>query len=111
MCAKRKGMKFIQGTLYLAENHLCFRAKLLTKEWKVSHRPSNRHEKRILIIFVQDVLPLSDITEVEKKTTAVVIPNAIQITTAKGVVRCSVHLPISFIDAHLLLSFQILFIK
>ncbi|CAG8571511.1 7577_t:CDS:2 [Gigaspora rosea] len=55
----------LQGRIYVSLNHICFHANILG--------------------WVTDVvIPFSDIKCIEKKMTALVIPNAIQITTVKS---------------------------
>ncbi|CAG8774363.1 7305_t:CDS:2, partial [Dentiscutata heterogama] len=63
-CALQKEI-LLQGRIYVSVNHICFHANILG--------------------WVTDVvMPFSEITRIEKKTTAIVIPNAIQITTVKS---------------------------
>lgn len=52
----------IQGRLYISENHLCFKANIFGWVTNV-------------------VVPFSDVVSIEKRMTAFVIPNAIQIAT------------------------------
>ncbi|RIB06866.1 hypothetical protein C2G38_2216030 [Gigaspora rosea] len=63
-CALQKEI-LLQGRIYVSLNHICFHANILG--------------------WVTDVvIPFSDIKCIEKKMTALVIPNAIQITTVKS---------------------------
>ncbi|KAJ7638239.1 hypothetical protein FB45DRAFT_740332 [Roridomyces roridus] len=63
-CALQREI-LIQGRIYVSENHLCFHANIFG--------------------WVTDVLiPIYEITALEKKTTAFVIPNAIRVVTARG---------------------------
>ncbi|KAK4685181.1 hypothetical protein P7C73_g4972, partial [Tremellales sp. Uapishka_1] len=63
-CALSKDI-LVQGRLYVSENHICFHANIFG--------------------WVTDVvLPFADITVIEKKMTALVIPNAIQVVTPKS---------------------------
>ncbi|SNX84843.1 related to YSP2 - protein involved in programmed cell death [Melanopsichium pennsylvanicum] len=55
----------IQGRLYISENHLCFKANIFGWVTNV-------------------VLPFSEIISIEKRMTAFVIPNAIQISTLQS---------------------------
>ena len=55
----------IQGRLYISENHLCFKANIFGWVTNV-------------------VLPFSEIISIEKRMTAFVIPNAIQIATLQS---------------------------
>ncbi|PFH47353.1 hypothetical protein AMATHDRAFT_67905 [Amanita thiersii Skay4041] len=60
-CALQREI-LIQGRLYISENHICFHANILG--------------------WITDLsIPIYDITTLEKRMTAFVIPNAIQITT------------------------------
>lgn len=58
----------VQGRLYVSENHICFHANIFGWVTNV-------------------VVPFSDIKLIERKNTALVIPNAIGISTAKEKVR------------------------
>lgn len=60
-CALQREI-LIQGRLYVSENHICFHANIFG--WITDHS-----------------IPIYDITSLEKKMTAFVIPNGIQITT------------------------------
>ncbi|CAG8490209.1 19359_t:CDS:2 [Cetraspora pellucida] len=63
-CALQKEI-LVQGRIYVSLNHICFHANILG--------------------WVTDVVvPFSDIIRIEKKSTAIVIPNAILITTIKS---------------------------
>ncbi|WRT63770.1 uncharacterized protein IL334_000695 [Kwoniella shivajii] len=63
-CALSKDI-LLQGRLYVSENHLCFHANILG--------------------WVTDVVvAFADIRTIEKKMTALVIPNAIQVTTGNA---------------------------
>ncbi|KAH9041348.1 hypothetical protein EDB85DRAFT_1473515 [Lactarius pseudohatsudake] len=60
-CAMQREI-LVQGRIYISENHICFHANIFG--------------------WVTDVIvPIYDIVSLEKKMTAFVIPNAIQITT------------------------------
>ncbi|SAL95477.1 hypothetical protein [Absidia glauca] len=61
-CALQKEI-LVQGRLYISEAHLCFNANIFG--WVTNF-----------------VIAFSDIVEVEKRTTAIFIPNAINITTS-----------------------------
>nr|ODN96044.1 hypothetical protein L204_03735 [Cryptococcus depauperatus CBS 7855] len=63
-CALSKDI-LVQGRLYISENYLCFHANIFGWTTDV-------------------VIPFADVRGVEKKMTALVIPNAIGITTASG---------------------------
>ncbi|KAL0079461.1 GRAM domain-containing protein [Phycomyces blakesleeanus] len=63
-CALQKDI-LLQGHLYITENHICFNANIFG--WVTN----------LVIAF-------SDITKVEKRMTAMIIPNAIHIYTANG---------------------------
>ncbi|QRV80396.1 membrane protein [Ceratobasidium sp. AG-Ba] len=60
-CALQREI-LIQGRLYISENHMCFNANIFG--W-----------------ITNFIIPFSDVTGLEKKMTAYVIPNAIQICT------------------------------
>ncbi|KAI9033981.1 GRAM domain-containing protein [Phycomyces nitens] len=60
-CALQKEI-LLQGRMYISENHVCFNANIFG--WVTN-----------LVIAV------SDIVEIEKRSTAIIIPNAIQIST------------------------------
>ncbi|GJJ13421.1 hypothetical protein Clacol_007675 [Clathrus columnatus] len=60
-CALQREI-LIQGRLYISENHLCFHANIFG--WTTDL-----------------VIPVEDIIQIEKKMTAYVIPNAIQVST------------------------------
>ncbi|KIJ54183.1 hypothetical protein M422DRAFT_64311 [Sphaerobolus stellatus SS14] len=60
-CALQREI-LIQGRLYISENHICFHANIFG--WTTDL-----------------VIPIEDITSLEKKMTAYVIPNAIQVNT------------------------------
>ncbi|EPY50678.1 GRAM domain-containing protein [Schizosaccharomyces cryophilus OY26] len=60
-CALQRDI-FLHGRLYLSEQHICFNSSIFG--WVTSI-----------------IIPVSEIVSVEKKSTAVVFPNAIQITT------------------------------
>ncbi|KAJ8085188.1 hypothetical protein PM082_003980 [Marasmius tenuissimus] len=63
-CALQREI-LIQGRLYISENHICFHANILG--------------------WITDLsIPIYEITALEKKMTAFVIPNAIQITTRRA---------------------------
>ncbi|KAF9469635.1 hypothetical protein BDZ94DRAFT_1150785 [Collybia nuda] len=63
-CALQREI-LIQGRLYISENHICFHANIFG--------------------WITDLsLPINEITHLEKKMTAFVIPNAIQITTRQA---------------------------
>jgi len=60
-CALQRDI-LVQGRLYVSENHVCFHANIFG--------------------WITDLsIPMSDILNLEKKMTAFVIPNAIQLTT------------------------------
>ncbi|KAG2230057.1 hypothetical protein INT48_005260 [Thamnidium elegans] len=63
-CALQKEI-LLQGRIYISENHLCFNANIFG--WVTN----------LVIAF-------ADITDIEKKSTAYFIPNAIQISTDTG---------------------------
>ncbi len=65
----------VQGRIYVSENHLCFHANIFG--W-----------------ITNVVLPFSNVTSIEKKMTAFVIPNAIGIVSRNG----KVHTFASFIS-------------
>lgn len=67
-----------QGRLYISENHLCFSSSLFG--WA-----SNL------------VVPFADIVSIEKRNTALVIPNAITIATLTAKVRLLQHLAPLFV--------------
>ncbi|KAI8884506.1 hypothetical protein K501DRAFT_247618 [Backusella circina FSU 941] len=60
-CALQKDI-LLQGRIYISEKHLCFNANIFG--WVTNL-----------------VIPLADIKEIEKKSTAIFIPNAIQVST------------------------------
>ncbi|EJD54490.1 hypothetical protein AURDEDRAFT_110110 [Auricularia subglabra TFB-10046 SS5] len=60
-CALQREI-LVQGRIYISENHLCFHANIFG--W-VSN----------------EIIPFSEITALEKRMTALIIPNAIQVTT------------------------------
>ncbi|KZW00490.1 hypothetical protein EXIGLDRAFT_721264 [Exidia glandulosa HHB12029] len=60
-CALQREI-LVQGRIYISENHLCFHANIFG--W-VSN----------------EIIPFSEIVVLEKKMTALIIPNAIQVTT------------------------------
>ncbi|KAJ3541640.1 hypothetical protein NMY22_g3805 [Coprinellus aureogranulatus] len=63
-CALQREI-LIQGRLYISENHICFHANIFG--------------------WITDLaIPIDEITTLEKKMTAFVIPNAIQITTRQA---------------------------
>lgn len=63
-CALQREI-LIQGRLYISENHICFHANIFG--------------------WITDLaIPIDEITSLEKKMTAFVIPNAIQITTRQA---------------------------
>ncbi|KAF8893695.1 hypothetical protein CPB84DRAFT_1682834 [Gymnopilus junonius] len=63
-CALQREI-LIQGRLYISENHICFHANIFG--------------------WITDLsIPIYEITSLEKKMTAFVIPNAIQITTRQA---------------------------
>ncbi|KAF9038283.1 GRAM-domain-containing protein [Hymenopellis radicata] len=63
-CALQREI-LIQGRLYISENHICFHANIFG--------------------WITDLsIPIYEITSLEKKMTAFVIPNAIQITTRQN---------------------------
>ncbi|KAG6812856.1 hypothetical protein H0H92_015954 [Tricholoma furcatifolium] len=63
-CALQREI-LIQGRLYISENHICFHANIFG--------------------WITDLsIPIGDITHLEKKMTAFVIPNGIQITTRQN---------------------------
>ncbi|KAF9225242.1 GRAM-domain-containing protein [Gyrodon lividus] len=63
-CALQREI-LIQGRLYISENHICFHANIFG--------------------WITDLsIPIYEITALEKKMTAFVIPNAIQITTRQA---------------------------
>ncbi|RDB29293.1 putative membrane protein C20F10.07 [Hypsizygus marmoreus] len=63
-CALQREI-LIQGRLYISENHICFHANIFG--------------------WITDLsIPINEITHLEKKMTAFVIPNAIQITTRQN---------------------------
>ncbi|KAG7100159.1 hypothetical protein E1B28_001939 [Marasmius oreades] len=63
-CALQREI-LIQGRLYISENHVCFHANILG--------------------WITDLtIPIYEITSLEKKMTAFVIPNALQITTRQA---------------------------
>ncbi|KIJ38876.1 hypothetical protein M422DRAFT_210620 [Sphaerobolus stellatus SS14] len=63
-CALQREI-LIQGRLYISENHICFHANIFG--WTTDL-----------------VIPIEDITSLEKKMTAYVIPNAIQVNTSSA---------------------------
>ena len=63
-CSLQKEI-LIQGRLYISENHICFHANIFG--------------------WITDLsIPIAEIESIEKKMTAFVIPNAIQITTRQA---------------------------
>ncbi|KAJ7753719.1 GRAM-domain-containing protein [Mycena metata] len=63
-CALQKEI-LVQGRIYVSENHICFRANILG--------------------WVTDVsIAISEITTIEKRATAFVIPNAIRVKTPRA---------------------------
>lgn len=60
-CALQREI-LIQGRLYISEHHLSFNANIFG--WVTTH-----------------TLPFSEVVSIEKRMTAYVIPNAIQVTT------------------------------
>jgi hypothetical protein len=63
-CALQREI-LIQGRIYISENHICFHANIFG--------------------WITDLtIPIYDVTALEKKMTAFVIPNAIQITTRQA---------------------------
>ncbi|KAF5345991.1 hypothetical protein D9757_014358 [Collybiopsis confluens] len=71
-CALQREI-LIQGRLYISENHICFHANILG--W-ITDLP-NIPPKQLSI-------PIDEIISLEKKMTAFVIPNAIQMTTRQA---------------------------
>ncbi|KAF8578615.1 hypothetical protein K439DRAFT_1361765 [Ramaria rubella] len=63
-CALQREI-LIQGRLYISENHICFHANIFG--WTTDL-----------------VIPIEDITNLDKRMTAYVIPNAIQVSTHSG---------------------------
>ena len=63
-CALQREI-LIQGRLYISENHICFHANIFG--------------------WITDLaIPIDEVTTLEKKMTAFVIPNAIQVTTRQA---------------------------
>ncbi|KAG6911287.1 hypothetical protein DXG01_002126 [Tephrocybe rancida] len=63
-CALQREI-LIQGRLYISENHICFHANIFG--------------------WITDLsIPINDVTHLEKKMTAFVIPNGIQVTTRQN---------------------------
>ena len=81
-CALQREI-LIQGRFYISENHICFHANIFG--WVTDVRisvllqPKSRHLR--FFFFAQLIVPICEIISIEKKMTAFVIPNAIQITT------------------------------
>ena len=76
-CALSKDI-LVQGRLYVSENHICFHANIFGWITDVSTPyPSYWNTD------AQIVLPFSEIKTIEKRMTALVIPNAISISTPK----------------------------
>ncbi|ORZ01736.1 GRAM domain-domain-containing protein [Syncephalastrum racemosum] len=63
-CALQKEI-LLQGRMYISEDHICFNAKIFG--WVTN----------LVVAF-------AEITDIEKRTTAIFIPNAIQISTAQA---------------------------
>ncbi|ORX48024.1 hypothetical protein DM01DRAFT_1338860 [Hesseltinella vesiculosa] len=63
-CALQKDI-LLQGRLYVSQRHICFNANIFG--WVTNL-----------------VIAYTDIVEIDKKTTAIIIPNAIQITTGQS---------------------------
>ncbi|EGG11635.1 uncharacterized protein MELLADRAFT_46844, partial [Melampsora larici-populina 98AG31] len=63
-CALQRDI-LVQGRLYISEQHLCFNANIFG--WVTTL-----------------VLPFSDVVSIEKKMTALIIPNAIQVMTMQS---------------------------
>jgi len=76
-CALSKDI-LVQGRLYVSENHICFHANIFGWITDVS-TPYIGHCNT----DAQIVLPFSEIKTIEKRMTALVIPNAISISTPK----------------------------
>jgi hypothetical protein len=69
--------------LYVSENHVCFHANIFGWVTDVSAVVAEME-----VANNQIVLPFNEIKTIDKKMTALVIPNAISISTAKKDVRC-----------------------
>lgn len=80
-CALQREI-LIQGRLYISENHICFHANIFG--WITDVRVRSVEVHHILIALQQLSIPIYEITGLEKKMTAFVIPNAIQITTRQA---------------------------
>lgn len=88
-CAIQKEI-LVQGRLYISEHHLCFNANIFG--W-VTHVSSSRfppfftavtqdtQTDNDLVHHKQLVIPFSEVVTIEKRMTAYVIPNAIQVAT------------------------------
>lgn len=69
----------VQGRIYISENHLCFHANIFG--WVSNVRISLPREAEETNPTAQEIIPFLEITALEKKMTALIIPNAIQVTT------------------------------
>jgi len=77
-CALQREI-LIQGRLYISENHMCFHANIFG--WVTNVRVSTSIPFAFTNFSIQLVVPFSAVTNIEKKMTAFVIPNAIMIST------------------------------
>lgn len=83
-CALQREI-LIQGRLYISENHVCFHANIFGWTTDVSLRFSSHLSFLLCFLLIsQLVIPIDDITSIEKRMTAYVIPNALQINTYHG---------------------------
>ena len=83
-CALNKDI-LVQGRLFISENHLSFHSNILG--WTTNVRVTCAHLHRLLTR--QLILAFENVKRIEKKMTALVIPNAIGITMSDGKVRLS----------------------
>ncbi|KAF8172875.1 hypothetical protein BJ912DRAFT_1065505 [Pholiota molesta] len=99
-CALQREI-LIQGRIYISENHICFHANIfgwITDETSLLPQPTYRYILWGLSALVADAnqapsfssvvgqlsIPIYEITSLEKKMTALFIPNAIQLTTRQA---------------------------
>lgn len=78
-CALQREI-LIQGRLYISENHISFNANIfgwVTSVGSFTHLYSSFNK-------IQFAVPFSEMVAIEKKMTAFVIPNAIQISTLRA---------------------------
>lgn len=82
-CALQREI-LIQGRLYISENHICFHANIfgwITDASCFQLFGSHSSDQNVVL---QLSIPIYEITNLDRKMTAFVIPNAIQITTRQA---------------------------